>query len=138
LGPTIPPERVILAGVRDLDERERQLLEESSVTVIGATLETLVYTKNALDRAPVYVHLDLDVLDPRAFPAQFPADGGLEPEKLYDLLEAVAGECELVGLEVTAFEAPEDELERQAAASTALHVMEPLLDAIPEEANVIR
>jgi arginase len=138
LGPTIPPERVILAGVRDLDERERQLLEESSVTVIGATLETLVYTKNALDRAPVYVHLDLDVLDPRAFPAQFPVDGGLEPEKLYDLLEAVAGECELIGLEVTAFEAPEDELERQAAASTALHVMEPLLDAIPEEANVIR
>jgi arginase len=133
----LPPDRLILAGVRDLEAGERELLERSSATVIGASLETLVYAKNALDRAPVYVHLDLDVLDPRAFPAQFPADGGLEPEKLFDLLEAVVGECRVVGLQVTGFEAPEDELERQAAASTALHVLEPLLDVIPEEAGVI-
>ncbi len=52
------------------------------------------------------------------------------------MLEAVAGDCEIVGMEITAFEAPEDEIERQAAASTALHAMEPLLDAIPEAANV--
>ena len=128
----IAPERVVLAGVRDLDERERDLLERSSVTVVGASLETLVYVQNALDRAPVYVHLDLDVLDPTSFPALFPAAGGLEPDKLYDLLEAVAGECELVGLEVTAFEAPEDPLERAAAASTALGAIEPLLAALIE------
>ena len=127
---TIEPERVVLAGVRDLDGRERDLLERSSVTVVGASLETLVYVQNALDRAPVYVHLDLDVLDPASFPALFPAPGGLAPEKLYDLLEAVAGECEVVGLEVTAFEAPEDALERAAAVSTALEVIEPLLAAL--------
>jgi arginase family enzyme len=97
--------------------------------VIGASLETLVYAQNALDRAPAYVHLDLDVLDPGSFPAQFPAPGGLAPEKLYDLLEAVAGECELVGLEITALEAPEDELELELALSTAVHVLEPLLQA---------
>jgi arginase len=136
-GETIPAERVVLAGVRELDSGERALLERSEATVIGASsVETLVAAKNALDRSPVYVHLDLDVLDPEAFPAQFPAAGGLAPEKLFDLLEAVAEECELVGLEVTAFEAPEDELERQEGASTALYVLEPLLDAIPEEAHV--
>ena len=59
---------------------------------------------------------------------QFPAPGGLPPDKLYDLLEAVAEDCELVGLEVTAFEAPEDEEERAVAAETAMHVLEPLLD----------
>ena len=36
-------------------------------------------------------------------PAQFPVAGGLRPDKLYDLLEAVADECEIVGVEVTAF-----------------------------------
>jgi len=134
---TIAPERVVLAGVRALDGGERELLERSEATVIGASaMETLVAVKNALGRSPVYVHLDLDVLDPDEFPAQFPAPEGLSGEKLFDLLEAVSEECELVGLEVTGFEAPEDELERQAAAATALHVLEPLLDAIPEEARV--
>ena len=133
----VPQERVVLAGIRDLDGAERSALEESPATVIGSSpVETLVAVKNALDGAPVYVHLDLDVLDPESFPAQFPAPGGLSPEKLYDLLEAVAGDCELIGLEITAFEAPEDPAERQAAASTALHAIEPLLDAIPEEAHV--
>jgi arginase len=132
LADPIPAERVVLAGVRDLDPAERELLERSAATVIGASVvETLVAVQNALDGAPVYVHLDLDVLDPSIFPAQFPAPGGLAPEKLYDLLEAVAEECELVGLEITAFEAPDDEEERQEAAALALHVLEPLLDAAP-------
>jgi arginase len=133
---TIPPERLVLAGVRDLDGGERELLERSEATLIGDTLETLVYVQNALDRCPVYVHLDLDVLDPASFPAQFPAPGGLSPDKLYDVLEAVVDECELVGVEVTAFEAPEDQLERDAAASTALHVLEPLLQAAKRGAHV--
>ncbi len=132
-GAAIPGDRVVLAGVRDLDARERSALERSDVTVIGASpVETLVAVQNALDGAPVYVHVDLDVIDPEIFPAQFPAPGGLAPEKLFDLLEAVAGECELVGLEITAFEAPEDDDERQAAAAVAAHVLEPLLEQVAE------
>ena len=126
---SIRAERVVLTGARDVGSGERELLERSPVTAIGASLEALVATQNALDRSPVYVHLDLDVLDPDDFPAEFPAPGGLSPDKLYDLLEAVAGECELVGLELTAFYAPEDDLERQAAASTALRAIDPLLEA---------
>ncbi len=133
----VPHDRVVLAGVRDLDAPEREALEGNDVTVIGASpVETLVAVKNALDGAPVYVHLDLDVIDPEEFPAQFPAPGGLRAEKLYDLLEAVAADCEIVGAEITAFEAPEDDLECQAAASTAAHVLEPLIEAIPEGAHV--
>jgi arginase len=136
LGDPIDASRVVLVGVRDLDDRERVLLEGRPATVVGASLETLVYTQNALDRSPVYVHVDLDVIDPESFPAQFPAPGGLPPEKVYDLLEAVSDECEVIGFEVTAFEAPEDELERQEAASTALRVLEPLLDAVGRGAHV--
>jgi arginase len=127
----VPPERVVLAGVRDLDAGERRLLEQSPATVIGAsTVETLVAVKNALDGAPAFVHLDLDVLDPEHFPAQFPAPGGLHPDKLYDLLDSVTEDCELVGVEVTAFEAPEDESSRLSAAETAMRVLEPVLDAL--------
>ena len=106
------------------------------MSVIGASLETLVATQNALDRAPIFVHLDLDVIDPDRLPAEFPAPGGLAPDKLLDLLEAVVGECEVVGLEVTAFCAPEDPLERRAAASVAAQAIEPLLDAATRGAHV--
>jgi arginase len=131
LADPIPAERVVLAGVRDLDGGERELLERSAATVIGASVvETLVAVKNALDRSPVYVHVDLDVLDPEEFPAQFPAPGGLSSDKLYDLMEAVAEDSELVGLEVTAFEAPRDEDELADAAETAMRVLDPALDRI--------
>jgi arginase len=131
LADPIPPERVVLAGVRDLDPGERELLERSPATVIGAsTVETLVAVKNALDGAPVYVHLDLDVIDPEEFPAQFPAPGGLSSDKLYDLMEAVAEDSELVGIEITAFEAPRDEDELADAAETAMRVIDPVLDRI--------
>ena len=131
------PEKVVLAGVRDLDPPEREALEAGPVTVIGASpVETLVAVSNALDRAPVYVHLDLDVIDPEQMSAQFPAPDGLTAEKLFDVLEAVAETSELVGLEVTAFESPADAEERQALADTVMHVLEPLLAVVPEEAGV--
>jgi len=125
----VPAERVVLAGVRDLDAGERELLERSAATVIGSSVvETLVAAKNALDGAPVFVHLDLDVMDPEQFPAAVPAPGGLHPDKLYDLLDSVLEDSELVGLEVTAIELPEDEEERAVAIETAMHVLEPFLD----------
>jgi arginase len=131
LGETIAAERVVLAGVRDLDAGERELLERSAATVIGASVvETLVAVKNALDGAPAFVHLDLDVLDPEEFPAAVPAPGGLSSDKLYDLAEAVADDSELVGVEITAFEAPEDEDARADMAETAMRVLDPLLDRL--------
>jgi arginase family enzyme len=60
------------------------------------------------------------VLDPEVMPAEFPAPGGLTEEKLYDLLDAVADSCEVVGLEVTALNAPE-------RAARVADLIEPLL-----------
>jgi arginase len=136
LGEPVPPERVVLAGIRELDPGERELLESSPATVIGAsTVETLVAVKNALDGAPVFIHLDLDVIDPEHFPAAVPAPGGLHPDRLYDLLDSVLEDCELAGIEVTAFEAPVPEQERIAATETAMHVLEPLLDHLAGDAS---
>jgi arginase len=117
-----PVERVVLCGVRDLDAGEREALARSAVTVIGPSVETLVYLANALDGAPVHVHLDLDVLDPSVMPAEHPADGGLSAEKLFDLLDAVADACEVVGLEIAC-------LEDAALAGMVADMVAPVLDA---------
>jgi arginase len=134
LGDTVSPERVVLAGIRDLDPGERELLERSAATVIGASpVETLVAAKNALDGAPIFVHLDLDVIDPEHFPAAVPAPNGLHPDKLYDLADAVLDESELLGLEVTNFAVPDDEEESAVAIETAMHVLEPFLERLAED-----
>ena len=133
LGDTVPAEGVVLAGIRDLDPGERELLERSAATVIGASpVETLVAVKNALDGAPIFVHLDLDVIDPEHFPAAVPAPNGLHPDKLYDLADSVLDESELLGLEVTNFAVPDDEEESAVAIETAMHVLEPFLDHLAE------
>jgi arginase len=135
LGDPLAADRVVLAGIRDLDPGERELLERSRATVIGAsTVETLVAVKNALDGAPIFVHLDLDVLDPEDFPAAVPAPNGLHPDKLYDLMDSVLEDSELIGLEVTNFAVPDDEDESAVATETAMHVLEPFLDHLAERA----
>jgi arginase family enzyme len=88
LAEPFPADRVVLAGVGDLDPPERENLEGTGATVIGAGLDTLVAVQNALDGAPVYVHFDSDVLD------------SIRADKLYDLLEAVADESEIVGVQL--------------------------------------
>ena len=135
LGDPLPADRIVLAGIRDLDPGERELLERSPATVIGAsTVETLVAVKNALDGAPIFVHLDLDVLDPEDFPAAVPAPNGLHPDKLYDLMDSVLEDSELIGLEVTNFAVPADADESAVATETAMHVLEPFLDQLAERA----
>jgi arginase family enzyme len=88
LAEPVPPSRLVLAGVRELEPAERENVEKTEATVIGAGLDTLVAVQNAIDATPVYVHFDSDVLET------------MRADKLYDLLEAVADESEIVGVEV--------------------------------------
>ena len=112
-----------MTGVRDLDGGERVELERAGVGT--APPDKLA---GALEGEAVYVHLDLDVLDPSVLPAQFPAAGGLSSEGLRDLLgelaESAAGDRRC---EITAFEAPEDDDERERLAAMIESVVEPLL-----------
>jgi arginase len=118
----VDPARVVMTGVRDLDGGERVELERAGVGT--APPEAL---PGALEGEAVYVHLDLDVLDPSHFPAQFPAPDGLTSGVLRDLLGELAEGSRIIGLEITAFEAPEDEDERDRLAAMIESVVEPLL-----------
>jgi arginase family enzyme len=113
-----------MVGARDLEGRERGELDFAGVTRV----ERFSDVADAVDGAPVYVHLDCDVLDPDLFPAQFPAAGGLTDVGLRRLLDEVTQAADrVVGLEVTALEAPEDERERLRLAGLVADAVTPLL-----------
>ncbi len=54
----------------------------------------------------MFLHLDLDVLDPSEMPCTFPAPGGLSTDALRSLLADLADAAEIVGVEVTSMAAP--------------------------------
>ena len=122
LGGTIDPGRVVLCGARDIEPGEQGLLDRAGVRVVPVSEAAVAQVRQALDGAPVYVHLDMDVLDPSEMPAQFPAPVGFTAVGLRSLIEAVLDDCELVGAEVTA-------LEGASHVETALDVIEPFLEA---------
>ncbi len=126
--PVLNPERVVLAGARDLDEEERETLAESAVRLLAPSSALPERVVLALDGAPVFVHLDVDVLDPEAMPAvEYPVPGGLSVAALADLLAGVARDNELVGIEITAFDAPGDPDAASGPAELITEVVAPLL-----------
>ena len=66
-GPALDPARVVMTGVRDLDGGERVELERAGVGT--APPDKLA---GALEGDEVFVHLDLDVLDPSVLPGAVP------------------------------------------------------------------
>jgi arginase family enzyme len=120
--PALEPSRVLMCGVRDLDMGERVLVETAGV---GRALPSEVVPVLAGRR--VYVHLDLDVLDPEVLPAQFAVPHGLSDTGLRTLLTEVAREGDVIGVEVTAFEAPEDPDERARRTDLAASIVRALL-----------
>ena len=118
----VDPARVVQCGVRDVEGQEQVLLETAGVRNVRPS-----NLADVLDGERVFVHLDLDVLDPSVLPSQFPADGGLSDGGLRTLLGEVAGVAQLVGVEVTAFEAPDDEAERTTLAETIATIVQPLM-----------
>lgn len=119
---TVDPAQVLLCGVRELDGREQVLLETTGVRRLRPS-----QLADMLDGEDVFVHLDLDVLDPAIMPAKFPVQGGLSDAGLRTLLSEVASVANLVGLEITNFVAPEDELSRTTLAETIAAIVHPVL-----------
>lgn len=93
-GSGLDPSHVIMHGVRELEGGERVALDRCGVHRVDEPSQ--------LAGLEVFVHIDLDVLDPRAFPARFPVPGGLTPSSLRAFLDAVVGVCTIVGVQITA------------------------------------
>jgi arginase len=120
-GGAIDPARVVMCGVRVVDAGERGLVDTRGLGLV----ERPSALAAALAGRELFVHLDLDVLDPSVMPGlHWPAEGGLSDGGLRTLLAEVAEAADVVGVEITDFPAP-------ALARRVATIVEPLLPSVP-------
>ncbi len=131
LGVPLPPGQIVLAGVRgeldDFDGAGRAAADASPVTVIPPSPELGGLVIEALGDAPVYVHLDPDVLDPSENPVPYARPGGLALDAVAELLRVVSRRGPVVGVEITAFHTDDHRRVREALADALVECVRPLL-----------
>lgn len=92
----LAPQQVIIAGERAGDVSEHEYLAKTGLRRYG--VDDLERVLDGL-RGPVYVHIDLDVLEPTAFGATcYPEPNGVQPQRLIDLVSQVN---DIIGAAIT-------------------------------------
>ena len=107
-GQPLAASQVLLAGVRDLDPPEAEFIAEARIDTITVAQcsdpGALAARLNARGAQRVYIHLDLDILDPAAFPdVLVPAPGGLGLAAAAAIVARVNDAVDVVGFGVVEF-----------------------------------
>jgi arginase len=106
---------VLLVGVRDFEPHQRAPLEASALRVLAGSSFAPAELAAALDdlrrRVPrVYLHIDLDALDPSEGRAnRFAAEGGLSLRQLEGAIDLVVTRFEVAAAAITAYDPEVDE-----------------------------
>ncbi|WOF22151.1 arginase family protein [Microbacterium betulae] len=103
----VAAESVVLAGARSLEEAEADFIETSGLRRLAPaslTPDALVEAVTSTGASRVYVHVDLDVLDPaHVSGVTEPHPFGLEPSTLVAAIAALRAELPLAGASVAGF-----------------------------------
>ena len=108
--PKIDPDHVVLIGVRNLDDREKQRVRESRIHVftmkdidrsgIAAVIEQAIAVAGR-DAHGLHVSFDLDVCDPTIAPGVgTPVKGGLDYREAHMVMEVLADSGRLMALDL--------------------------------------
>jgi len=118
LGAGLGTDNVVLAGVRDIDPPEADLIEGAGIPLVGPGEGFAERLGRVVDGRPVYIHIDCDVLEPGIVPTDYLVGGGLSLAELRQAAEVLA-RGEVVGIQI-------GELE----TATGEEDLDPLLDAL--------
>jgi arginase len=93
----VPEHNIVLAGGRDLDPAERDALVASQVRHIPATADAFAAVLPELRDLPVYLHVDVDIMDSTTVPGlRFPAGPGPALEDVGNCLTAITATAHVV------------------------------------------
>jgi arginase len=134
LGAPVPGSRMLIAGVRDVDKAEEELLSENGVSRITARELTRgdafksALAKLASQSEIIMINIDLDVLDPHLVPSSTtPSSGGLEVEQLAELIGQVLDTGLVAALSMTSLN-PLGGARGQRSSASAWSVLNSALD----------
>lgn len=132
-GAGLAPDRIVLVGQRDLDPAEADLIAAHGVCLIAAKDGAIEPRRviEAVDGAPIWLHIDTDVVDPLYLPAEYQVERGLHPVALRAMLSDLMRTSELVGFEMTEFEAPSNIALRARAVDAIMTMIEPIFATSP-------
>jgi len=103
----LPEDRVVLADARDLDPGEKQLIEAANIihlTDVGDLLELI------LPNAPLYIHLDTDIVNPAEAPAMnYLAAGGPSVKELQVVMKNLNRREKIAAVSVSTWNPKMDE-----------------------------
>jgi arginase len=108
--PKVLPEHTVLIGIRNLDEREKEIVRDSGVRVYtmkdidrGGIAQIIEHALSAAAEgtAGVHVSFDMDVCDPTIAPGVgTPVKGGLDYREAHMVMEIIADSGLLRGLDL--------------------------------------
>jgi len=107
----LAPSQIILLGSRDLDDAETQYIERVNIDLLKvedleADPNCLLAAMKAKEVKKLYIHIDLDVIDPAEFPfVPVPAVGGLTIPTLLRLLKILPAQFPILGLSLAEYRA---------------------------------
>ncbi|MCD4644871.1 hypothetical protein AR454_21790 [Bacillus mycoides] len=98
----IAPENVTLFGVRDLDPNEVEYIQNQRIFMASKVSEVIKRVSKL--GHPVYMHIDLDALNPKENPAvSIPVKGGISVQQLVTLLETLVNGKWLAGVSLASY-----------------------------------
>jgi arginase len=116
----LTPDQVFMVGLRDLDAPEREFIQGKGIYhTPDIDLPALIEEIRQRGYSQVYVHFDMDGLNPDVFPyMSYPTSGGLTIEQITEMLVALHQHFEIVGMSLT---------EYASETGEGLHLLDPIL-----------
>jgi arginase len=109
----VPPENAVLVAARDFEPTEAERIAASDLrradaNTLEAALDDLATRVDA-----VYVHIDVDVIDPSVARANvLSVEGGLDADELEQAVSAVSSRFEIAAAALTAYDPSQDREQR--------------------------
>ncbi|MBS7652849.1 MAG: arginase family protein [Candidatus Bathyarchaeia archaeon] len=134
LDPALPSRYVVMVGVRDVDPLERELLDRSEITQISVeevkeASQSIDLEVERLERLTdvIYVHVDLDILDPSEVTGhRFLVEGGPSSMELSKALSMIFEHHKVGAFGIASYPAGGGERSMEAVKNLFMGVLEGL------------